>query len=103
MSAPYKHSLCRLLQHSCCLHRHHYYQHCPHAICTHIYPLQVAVWLRRRHHSIVGVDDRHDIHAQQLLQCAIEVLSLIVIMEIQIGHKDLTAQQGGVQRCETEQ
>lgn len=66
----------------------------PHAICTHIYPLQVAVGLWRGHHSIISVDDGHDVHAQQLLQCAVQVLPLVVIVEIQICHKDLTTQEG---------
>lgn len=66
----------------------------PNAICTHIYPLQVAVGLRRGHHSIISVDDGHDVHAQQLLQCAVQVLPLVVIVEIQICHKDLTTQEG---------
>lgn len=70
----------------------------PHAICTHIYPLQVAVGLRRGHHSIIGVDDGHDVHTQQLLQRAVKVLPLVVIMEIQICHQDLTAHEGGESR-----
>lgn len=70
----------------------------PHAICTHIYPLQVAVGLRRGNHSIISVDDGHDVHAQQLLQCAVQVLPLVVIVEIQICHQDLTAQEGRQRR-----
>lgn len=78
------------------LHRyHHRHQLWPHAICTHIYPLEVDVGLRWRHHSIIGVDDGHDVHAQQLLECAVQVLPLLVIMEIQIRYQDLTTQQGG--------
>ena len=64
--------------------------------CTHIYPLQVTVGLRRRHHSIVGVDDGHDVHAQQLLQGAVQVLPLLVIVEIQICHEDLTEEEDEV-------
>lgn len=63
----------------------------PHAFCTHIYPLQVTVGLRRWNHGVIGVDDGHDVHAQQLLQRAVQVLPLFVIMEIQIRHQDLTA------------
>ncbi len=86
------------LQHPCCHRRHHHHQRRPHAVCTHIYPLQVAVGLRWGHHSVIGVDDGHDVHAQQLLQCAVQVLPLLVIMEIQICHQDLTAQEGGESR-----
>lgn len=54
-----------------CHRYHHHHQLRPHATCTHIYPLQVAVGLRWGHHSVVGVDDGYDVHAQQLLQCAV--------------------------------
>lgn len=75
----------------CC---HHHQQRQPHDLCTHIYPLQVAVGLWRGHHSVVGVDDGHDVHAQQLLQRAVQVLPLLVIMEIQICHQDLSSTGG---------
>lgn len=80
---------------SCCHCHHHHYQCCPpKAICTHIYPLQVAIGLWSGHHSIVGVDDGHDVHAQQLPQGAVQVLPLVVVVEIQICHQDLTTQTG---------
>lgn len=64
-------------------------------ICTHIYPLQVAVGLRRGNHRVVGVDDGHDVHAQQLLQRAVQVLPLVVIVEVQICDEDLSTVGGG--------
>lgn len=60
-----------------------------HAVCTHVYPVQVTVRFRRRHHGIVGVDDGHDVHAQQLLQRAVQVLPLVVIVEVQMCNEDL--------------
>lgn len=79
----------------CCHCHHHQYQCCPpKAICTHIYPLQVAIGLWRGHNSIVGVDDGHNVHAQQLPQGAVQVLPLVIIVEIQICHQDLTTQAG---------
>lgn len=66
----------------------------PHVTCTHIYPLQVAVGLRRGNHRVVGVDDGHDVHAQQLLQRAVQVLPLVVIVEVQICDEDLSTVGG---------
>lgn len=74
----------------CCHHQHHHDQRHPHTVFTHIYPLKVAVGLRWGNHSIICVDDGNYVHAQKLLQCAVQVLPLLVIVEIQICHKDLT-------------
>lgn len=58
------------------------------------YPVQVTVGFWRGHHSVVGVDDGHDVHAQQLLQRAVEVLPLFVVVEIQVCHQNLAAKSG---------
>lgn len=90
-----RHRLCQPRQHTCCHRYHHHQQRHALSLCTHIYPLQVAVGLRRGHHSVVGVDDGHDVHTEQLLQRAVQILPLLVIMEIQICHQDLRQRRRG--------
>lgn len=65
---------------------------CPHRpsrLYTHIYPLQVTVRLWGRHHRIISVDDGHNVHTQKLMQRAVQISSLLVIMEVQICDQDL--------------
>lgn len=52
---------------------------------THIYPLQVTVRNRGGYNSVIGVNDRNDIHPKQLVQGAAQVAALLLIMKIQIG------------------
>lgn len=52
---------------------------------THIYPLQVTVRHWGGYNSVVGVNDRNDIHPKQLVQGAVQVAPLLLIMKIQIG------------------
>lgn len=58
-------------------------------LCTHVYPLEVAVGLGRGYHGVVGVDNGYDVHAEQLLQRAVQVPPLLVVMEVQVGDQDL--------------
>lgn len=61
----------------------------PSQLYTHIYPLQVTVRLWGRHHCIISVDDGHDVHTQKLMQGAVQISSLLVIVEVQVCDQDL--------------
>lgn len=56
---------------------------------THINPLQVTVGDRGGHDGVVGVDDGHDVHPQQLVQGAVQVAALLLVVKIQIRDQNL--------------
>lgn len=56
---------------------------------THIDPLQVTVGHSWRNNSIIGVDNGNNVHPQQFMKGAVQVTSLLLIMEIQIGDQNL--------------
>lgn len=58
--------------------------------CTHIYPLKITVGLSWGDNSIVRVDDGDDVHPEQLVECAVEVSALLLIVEVQVGHQNLS-------------
>lgn len=61
---------------------------CP-AHSTHIYPLQVTARNRGRNNSIIGVDDRNYVHAEQFMESAVQVAPLLLIVKIQVGDQNL--------------
>lgn len=77
-------------------------------IISHLFPfgLDELVVLRRRRHRVVRVDDRHDVHADQLGQRAEQIFARLVVVKIGFGDQhlgDLDAvlrEHGVVQRHE---
>lgn len=61
---------------------------------THIYPLQITVRLWGRHHCVISVDDGHDVHTQKLMQRAVQIPSLLFIVEVQVCDQDLEREKG---------
>lgn len=67
---------------------HYAFPACP-SQYTYIYPLKVTVWNRGRYNCVIGVDDGHYVHAQQLVEGAVQVATLLLIVEVEVRHQDL--------------